>query len=125
MADHANETAKDQPKDWADRVKEIGGLTAVVAGVLAVTGIAAGALIVGTETAATITGSAAAAIGSMVGAFFGIKVGTDQTSKAIQAHTEEAAKGTAIAAHLPDDKADEALRAGENAAAAASQRGST
>jgi hypothetical protein len=113
---------KDERENWSDRVKAVGGLAAVTVGVLAVTGVAVGALIVGSEIAATIAGSSAAAIGSMVGAYFGIKVGTDQTSKAIQAQAEEAAKGTALAAHLPEDKAEQALQAAENAAAAVQDR---
>lgn len=112
----ANVPERKERKDWADRVKEIGGLAAVCIGVLAIAGVAIGALIVDTQTAATIAGAAAAAIGSMVGAYFGVKVGTDQTGKAIEAQAEAAAKGTALAAHVPDGKAETALRAAEQAA---------
>jgi hypothetical protein len=97
-------------KDWAEKIKEIGGLVAVVAGVFAVAVVAGGALIAGSETAATIAGSAAAAIGSMVGAYFGVKVGTDQTKNAVKGQQEEAAKAQVFAAHLPEDKAGEVVK---------------
>jgi hypothetical protein len=101
---------QEKTKDWAEQIKEIGGLAAVVVGVLAVVGIAGGALIVGSETGATIAGSAAAAIGSMVGAYFGVKVGTDQTKNAVQGQKEEASKAQVFAAHLPEGKADDVIQ---------------
>jgi hypothetical protein len=101
-----NGTDRTKAKDWAEKIKEVGGLAAVVAGVLAVAAIAGGALIVDSDTGATIAGSAAAAIGSMVGAYFGVKVGTDQSKNAVQGQQEEAAKAQVFAAHLPENKAE-------------------
>jgi hypothetical protein len=96
-------------KDLAEKIKEIGGLVAVAVGVVAVAAVAIGALVAGGETAATVAGSAAAAIGSMVGAYFGVKVGTDQTKNAIQGQQAEAAKAQVFAAHLPEGKAEDVV----------------
>jgi hypothetical protein len=104
------EASETKPKDWAEKIKEVGGLAAVVAGVIAVAGVAGGALAVGTETAATIAGSAAAAIGSMVGAYFGVKVGTDQTKNTAKKQQQESAKAQVFAAHLPEGKADQVVQ---------------
>jgi hypothetical protein len=97
---------------WAERIKLIGGLVAVGLGVTAVLGIAVGALIVGTQTAATIAGSTAGVVGSIVGAYFGVKVGTDQTKTALdQAQAESAkkdrhaAKAQVYALHVPSAEA--------------------
>ncbi len=107
MADETKDPAgTGKPKDSAEKIKEIGGLVAVVAGVIAVAAIACGALIAGGETAATVAGSTAAVIGSMVGAYFGVKVGTDQTKNAIKGQQEEGAKAQVYAAHLPEGKAE-------------------
>jgi uncharacterized membrane protein len=106
---------KDPPKrsaagDGTGRIKEIGGLIAVLAGLLAMFGVAVGAFIVDSQTAATVAGSAAAAIGSMVGAYFGVKVGTDQTKSTAKAQQKEAAKAQVYAAHVPEHKADHVVR---------------
>jgi uncharacterized iron-regulated membrane protein len=92
-------------RDWADRVREIGGLVAVIAGLLAITGIAIGALVAGTQTAATVAGSAIAVVGSVVGAYLGVKIGTDQTKKAIQGQQIEAAKAQVYASHMSEQQA--------------------
>ncbi len=111
MADEARKTGADgaKTKDSAEKIKEIGGLVAVAVGVVAVAAVAIGALIAGGQTAATVAGSAAAAIGSMVGAYFGVKVGTDQTKNAIQGQQAEAAKAQVFAAHLPEGKAEDVV----------------
>jgi hypothetical protein len=56
-------------------------------------------------------------IGTLVGAYFGVKIGTDQTKTAMEqtdrAHSalrEEAAKAQAFAAHVPPSEANRALR---------------
>jgi hypothetical protein len=77
---------------WSERIKLIGGLVAVGLGVTAVVGIAVGAFIVGTQTAATIAGSTAGVVWSIVGAYFGVKVGTDQTKTALDNAQAESAK---------------------------------
>jgi hypothetical protein len=105
-------------KDWSQHVKEIGGLVAVVAGLLAIAGIATGALIAGGQTAATVAGSTTAVVGSLVGAFLGVKIGTDQTKNAIQAQREEAAKGQVYAAHMTKEDALQAVPLAKEAAEA-------
>jgi hypothetical protein len=105
-------------RDWSQHVREIGGLVAVVAGLLAIAGIAIGALIVGSQTAATVAGSTTAVVGSVVGAYLGVKIGTDQTKNAIQAQREEAAKGQIYAAHMSKEEALNAVPLAEEAAKA-------
>ena len=108
IASGADEPQK--TKDLAEKIKEIGGWVAVVAGVAGVAVVAGGALIAGGETAATVAASAAAAIGSMVGAYFGVKVGTDGTKNAAKDQQKESAKAQVYAAHLPEDKADDVVK---------------
>jgi hypothetical protein len=109
----SNDTNRD---NWSDKVKAIGGLVAVVVGVLAVLGIAIGALIAGTSTAATIASSAAGVIATIVGAYFGVKVGTDQGKTAMENQKAEAAKAQVFAAHLPADQAKDVLELSKQAA---------
>lgn len=104
-----DDTGKAKTRDSAEKIKEIGGLVAVAAGVLGVAAVAGGALIAGGETAATVAGSAAAAIGSMVGAYFGVKVGTDQTKDTVKSQQKAAATAQVYAAHLPEQKAHEVV----------------
>lgn len=105
-----------------DSVRTVGGLIAVAIGALTVTAIALVALLKGTDTAATIAGSSAGVIGSIVGAFFGVKIGTDQTRNAIEAQREEAMKAQVYAAHLPAQDADRVLETARSAAAELSRR---
>jgi hypothetical protein len=122
MQESAEETREmkeeGEKKDWAQQVKEIGGLVAVIAGLLAVAGIAVGALIAGTQTAATVAGSGIAVVGSIVGAYLGVKIGTDQTQKAIQGQREEAAKGQVYAAHIDKEGAEKVASLAKQAAEA-------
>lgn len=116
-ADDGNRNGKDNGGDgWSDKVKAIGGLVAVAVGVLAVLGIAIGALIAGTSTAATIASSASGVIATIVGAYFGVKVGTDQGRTAMENQKAEAAKAQVFAAHLPADQAKDVLELSKQAA---------
>jgi hypothetical protein len=90
-------------------VKLVGGLVALAVGVVAVALLAGGALIAAPGDAATIATAAFGVIGSIVGAYFGVKIGTDGTQKAVQAHQDEATKAQVFAAHLQPDQADLAL----------------
>jgi hypothetical protein len=63
----------------------------------------------GTDTASTIAGSAIGVIGSIVGAYLGVKLGGDQTRSAIEAQREEAVKAQVYAAHLPAGQAGEVV----------------
>ena len=81
-------------------------------GLIVVLGIAIGAFIVGTNTAAAIAGSTSGVVGSIVGAYFGVKVGTDQTKAALDTAQKEsakkdqhAAKAQVYALHVPPEAA--------------------
>jgi hypothetical protein len=90
-------------------VRSVGGLVALSVGVVAVGLLAGGALIADPSDAATIATAAFGVIGSIVGAYFGVKIGTDGTQRAVQAHQDEATKAQVFAAHLAPEKADMAL----------------
>jgi hypothetical protein len=90
-------------------LKLVGGLVALTVGVIAVALLAGGALIADPGSAATIATAAFGVIGSIVGAYFGVKIGTDGTQKAVQAHQDEATRAQVFAAHLQPDQADLAL----------------
>jgi hypothetical protein len=105
-----------KPQTKAESIKLIGGLAAVVIGTIVVGIIAAAAISKGTDTAATIASAAGGVIATMVGAYFGVKVGSDQTKAALDGQKAEAAKAQAFAAHVPSEKADEVLAQAEEAA---------
>jgi hypothetical protein len=90
-------------------IRSVGGLVSLCVGVVVVGLLAGGALIADPSDAATIATAAFAVIGSIVGAYFGVKIGTDGTQKAVQAHQDEATKAQVFAAHLAPEKADIAL----------------
>ena len=98
---------------WSDSIKPIGGLVAVAIGVAAVLTIAIVALAIGGDQAATIASSTGGVIASVVGAFFGVKIGTDQSRTAAEGERREAAKATVLAAHLPVDAAPAAIKLAE------------
>jgi hypothetical protein len=101
---------------WSDKIKAIGGLVAVGAGVLAVALIAVIALIKDTSTASTIASATSGVIATIVGAYFGVKVGTDQGKTAMDNQKAEAAKAQVFAAHLPADQAKDVLELSKKAA---------
>jgi hypothetical protein len=111
-------------RSWSENIKTIGGLIAVAVGVVAVTVIAIVAIAEGTETAGTIASAAGGVIASVVGAFFGVKVGTDQTRNAVEGERKQAAKAAVFAAHLPESKATEILGLAESIAQGAVPSGS-
>lgn len=90
-------------------IKVVGGLIALIVGVIVVGLLAGGALIADPGNAAPIATAAFGVIGSIVGAYLGIKIGTDGTQKALQAQQDEATKAQVFAAHLNPDKAELAL----------------
>ncbi len=101
---------------WSDKVKAIGGLVAVGMGILAVGVIAFVALLEGDEISATIASSAGGVIATIVGAYFGVKVGTDQGKTAMENKKAEAAKAQVFAAHIPAEKAKDILDLSQKAA---------
>ncbi len=96
-------------ENLAERIKLIGGLVAVAIGVLAVAVIALYAISQNDEDAGTIASAAGGVIASIVGAYFGVKIGSDQTKNAQDGLKQEAAKAQAFAAHLSPADADKIL----------------
>jgi uncharacterized protein YacL len=110
------EQNKTTEANWSDKIKAIGGLAAVMAGVLAVLIIAIVAMSLDKSSAATIASATAGVIATIVGAYFGVKVGTDQSKAASEGQKAEAAKAQVYAAHLPADQAPTVLALAEDAA---------
>jgi hypothetical protein len=109
-------------KAWSHDIQVIGGLTAISLGLAAVLIIAMLAVVFVRKDAtqvAIVASSAFAVIGTLVGAYFGMKIGTDQTKAAMEqtdratkAMREEAAKAQAFASQVETGAAaDWALRA--------------
>jgi len=111
---------EDKPKaaedTWSEKIKTIGGLVAVVAGVIAVLVIAIVAMAVDSSTSATIASATAGVIATIVGAYFGVKVGSDQSKTANEGQKAEAAKAQVYAAHLPPGEAKGVVAMAEKAA---------
>jgi hypothetical protein len=95
-----------------EALKTIAGLLAVAIGLISLTIIAlVGIGFVKTDNPSVVaiaTGSFGI-IGTIVGAYFGVKVGTDITQKAIDGLIDEAAKATTFAAHLDPSRASQAI----------------
>lgn len=100
------------PPPSADAKQSVGALVAVGAGLFAIVLIAVVAIAIDHYRAPLVASIATAAfgvIGSVVGAYFGVKVGADGTQRALDAHKAEAARAQAYAAHLPEARARQAL----------------
>ncbi len=122
-----NGSATPEANHWSEGLRVVGGLAAVVVGVIAVLGIAIAALIEGSQTAATIAGSTSGVVGAIVGAYFGVKVGTDQAKTALHTAQQEsatkdrnAAKAQVYALNVATDDAATVEAAAEKAARAVS-----
>jgi hypothetical protein len=95
-----------------ESIKLIGGLVALGSGLLILALIAGGAMVAGSAVAEKIALGAFGVIGTLVGAYFGQKVGSDGTKEATKlaaaegekAHSE-AIKAQVYAAHLPAGEA--------------------
>jgi hypothetical protein len=102
----------DAKPGWSERLQNVGALVAVGAGLFALVLIAVVAIAIDHDSPTSVASIATAAfgvIGSVVGAYFGVKVGADGTQRALDAHKAEAARAQAYAAHLPEARAREAL----------------
>lgn len=111
-------------ENWSQKVKRVGGFLVVTAGIVAVIAIAATAIIVARSSSSAVASIATGSftmIGTVVGAYFGVKVGKDSGQEATDRVVEQAkatadqvaehAKATAIlAASLHPDEADDALK---------------
>jgi hypothetical protein len=123
--------SNDTPAATASRsegVRTIGGLLAVIGGVIVVAIIATAAISKNTQIAATISGSTTGAVAAIVGAYFGVKIGTEQTKQALdaadtqsKAKDREAAKAQVYALNVSTENAAaiqaQAAAAADNAAA--------
>jgi hypothetical protein len=107
----------------ADSIQSIGGLVAVVTGVLAVTvlAIATMAFVESGKDGNTLIPLSTAAFGvisAIVGAYLGIKIGTDQTKTLAQDASQAHAKLAAVQGYVPADQQQAATQAGTEAVAA-------
>lgn len=121
-AGEVSTAATDTQVTWTEKIKTIGGLVAVIVGAVSVGAIAIIALVKDTTTASTIASSAGGVIATIVGAYFGVKVGTDQSRAAIEGQQAEAAKAQVYAAHLPPEQAAGIVQVAEDAARAVKTR---
>jgi hypothetical protein len=106
----------------------IGGLLALTAGLIALVVIVLVAIgELDKEQAGAATTAGITAVATMVGAYFGVKVGSDGTKEAIKGQKEEAEKAQAFALAADSTKLPviQALLGGEPSAAeaAGSQKG--
>jgi len=108
--------APEAGNSFFERLKLVGGLAAVVVGTIAVAVIAIVAIVQNSGTSAQFASSTAGVIATIVGAYFGIKVGTDQTKTALEGQKAEAAKAQTFAAHVPEKDAPNILALAEKAA---------
>jgi threonine/homoserine/homoserine lactone efflux protein len=96
----------------AAKTRSIGGLLALVAGLITLVLILviAAAAGVSDNQFTQLATAAIGVVGSGVGAYYGIKVGSDQTAGAVQAQREESARAQVFAAHVtPGQEAQAAL----------------
>lgn len=112
------------PASRTGGIQAIGGLIAVGIGITGVFLLALATVFVlafqVASSSAAITGVATGAfgvIGSVVGAYFGVKVGTDQTKSLADAATTASARAGALALHVPPESAEIAAKAANDAVA--------
>ncbi len=116
-----------------DQLKVIGGLIALCAGLLTLLIIVVVALSLESDsTGSAIATAAIGVVGSIVGAYFGVKIGTDGTQsavtaqkQAVTAQQQEAVKAQVFALHTPSDKADLAVAQAERLLRAQNPSGSS
>jgi hypothetical protein len=106
----------------AESIRSVGGLVAVAIGVVAVTGLAITtmAFVESGHDANTLIPLSTAAFGvisAIVGAYLGIKIGTDQTKSLAQDATQARAQLTAVQGYVPAEQQQAAAQAGKEAAA--------
>jgi hypothetical protein len=111
----------------AESIQSIGGLVAVVVGVLAVTSLAIATMVFvnsgsDANTLIPLTTSAFGVISAVVGAYLGIKIGTDQSKGLAQDASQAHAKLAAVQGFVPAEQQKEAREAAASAAEAATDR---
>lgn len=100
----------------ASSIQAVGGLVAVVVGVSAITALAVAAMafISNGKDANSMIPLATAAFGvisAVVGAYLGIKIGTDQSASSAQDAKEANAKLTAVQGFIPAEHQEDAQKA--------------
>jgi uncharacterized membrane protein len=115
--------AREPRERRTDGAASIAGLLAVVAGLIVLAAVSMTAIIAlpgdnGQNVVAIATGSFGV-IGTVVGAYFGVKLGADGRREAHQALGAETAKVQALSAHLPPGEASAALEDAERLAPSA------
>ncbi|HEX5610808.1 MAG TPA: hypothetical protein VFX45_12045 [Solirubrobacterales bacterium] len=117
-APEVDKSAEAAPKEetWSDRMKAVGGLIAVIVGVVVVGLIAFAAILKDGSNASTIATGCAGVVATIVGAYFGVKMGNDRSKDAAKDQKAEAAKAQVFAAHLPPTEAEDILALAETAA---------
>jgi hypothetical protein len=108
----------------AASIQSIGGLVAVVFGVSAITVLAIVTMVFvesgkDANTLIPLSTAAFGVISAIVGAYLGIKIGTDQTKTVAQDASQAHAKLSAMQGFVPAAQQQEAQRAATDAAAAA------
>lgn len=125
-----NQAAADTPNKWlpsSDSVQSVAGLVSVVVGVFCITALALAtmAFIGSDHDGNVIVPLATAAFGvisAVVGAYLGIKIGTDQTKTLAQSASQAHAALGAVQGYVPAENQQEAVAAGQRAAAAVVQK---
>ena len=102
----------------AQSITEIAGLLALVSGLIILGIIAVSAMIVTPDNSKEVAVGAFGVIGSVVGAYFGLKVGSENAQKSAVAQRQEAAKAQVFAAHIHDADPNAILREAHEAARA-------
>jgi hypothetical protein len=120
-AQRASSEGRNKVLPAAESIRSIGGLVVVVIGVLAVTTLAivTMALIRSGKDANSMIPLATTAFGvisAVVGAYLGIKIGTDQSATFAQDANRAHAQLGALQRFIPEDQHDEAERAAAHAA---------
>jgi hypothetical protein len=105
----------------ADSIKTIGALVVVAIGVLTITvlAIATMAFIASDRDGNTIVPLSTAAFGvisTIVGAYLGVKIGTDQTRTLAESANQAHARLGVMQAYVPEEKREEANIKGDEAA---------
>jgi hypothetical protein len=91
-------TTSSEAKSISENLRVIGGLLALASGLVALVVIVlVGMEDLAQEQAGAVATGGVTAIATMVGAYFGVKVGSDGTKEAIKGQKEEAAKAQAFA----------------------------
>jgi hypothetical protein len=111
-----------KPRTRAQSITEIAGLIALVCGLIVLGFVAAVAMIVAPDGSKEVAVGAFGVIGSVVGAYFGLKVGAESAQKSADGQRQEAAKAQVFAAHITDANPDVVLQQARDAARAASTK---